>query len=102
MQDDLAGLWPVSSIIAECKAQARQTLDPGFTRFMNAAATTLEAQAREIAELLEAAEHNARALRHIAGADPGPWSSQSLAHEMAQVAKQSLAQITQETHDGQG
>ena len=45
MQDDLAGLWPVSSIIAECKAQARQTLDPGFTRFMNAAATAIEAAA---------------------------------------------------------
>ena len=53
MQDDSTGLWPVSSIIAECKAQARQTLDPGFTRFMNAAATALEAQSREIAELRE-------------------------------------------------
>ena len=56
--------------------------------------------AQTIAKLrvaMEAAEHNTRALRHIADADPGSWSSQSLAYEMAQVAKQALARITQET-----
>jgi hypothetical protein len=43
--------------------------------------------AREAANRIEALE---AALRHIRDADPGPVSNQSLAHDMARVAGQSL------------
>lgn len=51
MGDDVKALWPMESIVAECRAQARQNLDPDFTRFMVAAADLIEAQAREIERL---------------------------------------------------